>query len=162
MKMPPQHWKNTSLQHIPGERWTDCVFVDTDGKSFDYSGLYMISTMGRVKTCDRLHKIRTNCTIPVKSKIVKPDNLNGTDYLRVRLIRKGAGKAFLVHRLVMLCFTEKIPGKDKVNHKKGIKWDNRLKMLEWTDHPENIQHAFDTGLHRGYPGEESGQAKIDN
>src|ERR1700677_246872 len=162
MKMPPQHWKNTSLQHIPGERWTDCVFVDTDGKSFDYSGLYMISTMGRVKTCDRLHKIRTNCTIPVKSKIVKPDNLNGTDYLRVRLIRKGAGKAFLVHRLVMLCFTEKIPGKDKVNHKKGIKWDNRLKMLEWTDHPENIQQAFDTGLHRGYPGEESGQAKIEN
>jgi hypothetical protein len=162
MKTPPKHWQNTSLQHIPGERWTDCIFIDTNGKSYDYGDLYKVSTMGRVKNTPHLHKIRKDCTIPVKERIMRPDNLNGTDYLRVRLTKNGKSSALLVHRLVMLCFTEKIPGKDKVNHKKGVKWDNRLKMLEWSDHPENIQHAYDTGLHHGRPGEESAMAKIDN
>ncbi|AII17211.1 putative HNH endonuclease [Aureococcus anophagefferens virus] len=53
-----------------------------------------------------------------------------------------------VHRLVALTF---IPNddpkkKDKVNHKNGIKHDNRVENLEWCTQSHNMQHAYDTGL----------------
>ena len=34
----------------------------------------------------------------------------------------------------------------EVNHKKGIKTDNRATELEWTTHLDNVRHAFETKL----------------
>ena len=32
------------------EIWKDIKFIDTDGKEYDYEGLYQISNLGRVRS----------------------------------------------------------------------------------------------------------------
>lgn len=47
-----------------------------------------------------------------------------------------------VHRVVLTVFVGVIPTKPWVNHKNGIRSDNRLDNLEWCTPSENATHAF--------------------
>lgn len=102
-----------------------------------YEGLYEVSSFGRVK---RIGK----CTASPTERILKSVIICG--YLVVRLSKKGKGKMKTVHSLLANAFIKIHPAKTEVNHKNGIKTDNRPENLEWVTRGENIRHAYKNGL----------------
>ena len=67
-------------------------------------------------------------------------------YFDVLLQYKGQEKRFYVHKLVATAFVEGWREGLEVNHKNGIKTDNRAENLEWVTHSQNHQHARDVLL----------------
>lgn len=115
---------------------------------------YMVSNIGRVKSKDRF-VVFTRSGISGKqyhkSKILSSSTVKH-GYNVVRLSQDGNMNSFSVHRLVANAF---IPNKDKkleVNHKNGIKDDNRVENLEWNTKSENTLHAYKNKLMPRYKG----------
>lgn len=69
------------------------------------------------------------------------------DYCRLRVTIDGNHTPTTVHRLICAAFYGP-PNKEKyfVNHKNGIKQDNRCENLEWISQGDNNRHAVETGL----------------
>ncbi len=70
-------------------------------------------------------------------------------------------KTILVHRLVWIVFKGLITDPElQVNHKNGVKSENRLSNLELLTASANSQHAFDTGLSTPQKGSVHGRSKF--
>lgn len=66
-------------------------------------------------------------------------------YFRLNCTINKKTVTLLVHRLVAECYIG--PRRDRtVNHKNGIKTDNRVENLEYVSAGENTTHAFRNGL----------------
>jgi len=116
-----------------------------------YEGLYSVDKNGCVYSHPKKTRKGTRKLNPIKYS-------NG--YLVVDLVKNGKRKKHLVHRLVCIAFLENKKNKPQVNHKNGIKSDNRLCNLEWNTRSENQKHAIKTGLRHGPSGEKNGQCKL--
>lgn len=112
-----------------------------------YEGIYEVSDTGLIRT----HKDKTtystrhNTLRHWKQRILKDKTPNGRD-ARLALWKDGKEKYFLVHRIVAEAFILKVEGKECINHKDGNPKNNHVSNLEWCDHEENNNHAFDNGL----------------
>src|SRR5205823_1039103 len=81
-------------------------------------------------------------------------------YHRVMLHINGLRQRVLVHHLVATTFIgPRLPGM-QINHKNGIKTDNRPQNLEWVTSKDNNIHALVTGLRRGPFGEKAPNSKL--
>lgn len=68
--------------------------------------------------------------------------------------RTGKQKQRLVHRLVALAFLGPAPQGTQVNHKDGVKTNNRPTNLEYVTPKQNTHHAMRAGLRGTYVGEQ--------
>jgi|AntAceMinimDraft_18_1070375.scaffolds.fasta_scaffold92334_2 hypothetical protein len=112
-----------------------------------YEGYYEVSNLGRVRSLDRVIDLVNPLTggeIKRKGKLLKQRELFG--YMLVNLCVHDRRKNTRVHRMVTEAFLDNPDNKPYVNHKNGIKSDNRLYNLEWVTGSENNIHAFKTGL----------------
>lgn len=56
----------------------------------------------------------------------------------------------LLHRQVALHFIPNPYNYEQVNHKDGNKWNNHVSNLEWCSAEQNVTHALETGLRKGF------------
>lgn len=115
-------------------------FKVNDSEWFDipgFNGFYMINKSGEVKSLRRITQTITGKVIVSPEIILKPFPREG--YLGVSLSRGLKSKHYVIHRLVMLTFHG--VSRLHVNHKNGIKTDNRLENLEYVTQKENNNHA---------------------
>lgn len=98
-----------------------------------YEGHYEVSNLGNVRS------IKFGKTLILKASYTR-------GYKQVYLYLNGKSKHSPIHRMVAESFIDNPLNKEQVNHKNGIKDDNRLENLEWVTRSENTKHAIKMGL----------------
>lgn len=118
-------WQNLSVADLAGELWLPVPeYPPSDG--------VYCSNMGRIKTGHTKNRGKFRILILV------PNN-NG--YPTAQIHRNNIRRTFTVHRVVARLFIPNPDNLPEVNHKYGVKWDNRATELEWVDRHGNMQHA---------------------
>lgn len=111
-----------------------------------YGGNYAVSDKGRVIS------IRADKGF---AKIMSQHD-NGHGYKHVHFRQKTKSYNIYVHRLVAEAFIPNPKNKPDVNHKNGIRHDNRVENLEWVTAQENNHDMYK----RGYVVSEKTKAKM--
>ncbi|SRR6266516_536444 len=128
----------SSEQHI-------LEFVQRGGFQIDEEG-----RIWRLQTLTRTGRMR-----PIVPRLAEKQLADG--YSVVRLGRRNIAKA---HRIVWMANNGSIPDGLEINHKNGLRSDNRLANLELVTPGENLFHAY-RALGRWRPtGEKNGRSKL--
>lgn len=131
------------LKPLKNEIWKSIVISKND-KLIDLSKDYQVSNYGRVKVLKR--KVWNRFDYILKPEIILKARFNKKGYVNYILQKDGKKFCVIGHRITLNAFVKNIFNKPQVNHKNGIKIDNRLCNLEWCTNSENLKHALEFGL----------------
>jgi len=131
------------------------IWVDIIG----YEGFYQVSNTGKVRSVDRSIKYSNGKVYVYKGKELSL-KYRKDGYYTACLCKNSDEKNLFVHRLIAFAFIPKVDNKPFINHKNGVKTDNRIENLEWCDYSDNNKHAYDTGLNSTLKGEKSHFSKL--
>ena len=125
-----------------------------------WEGSYQVSSLGRVRSIDRMVTAIDGKVHHRKGRFLKPRRTD-RNYLNVVLSKtKSYQPSIRIHRLVALAFIGPPPDpKMEINHKNGVRDDNRVENIEWVTKSENVKHAFRIGL-RCWKGENHPTSKL--
>lgn len=122
------------------------TYVETWKPVIGYETLFEISDMGNIRSFRKPSVNRWGAYFKNAKALAPHHDKKG--YLRIRLWRSKTEKfvTHKMHRLVAQHFIDNPLNLPQINHKNGIKDDNRAENLEWCDNRYNQIHALKTGL----------------
>lgn len=120
-----------------------------------YEGLYAVTEDGKVLSLERIDPLGRH-----KKAFYLKQDFKVSRYCHVRLCKNTVIKNYDVHRLVAQAYIPNPDNYPQINHKNGIKKDNRVENLEWCTSQQNIIHAWETSLNRHRKGIESATHKL--
>lgn len=134
-----------------------------------YGGFYRVSNTGLVKSMPRVVIRKNGKPLTIKERIIG-ESVATSGYPAATLSANDMPKSIYVHALVALAFIGKRPAGLFINHKNGVRTDNRIENLEYCTPLENVRHSidvlgnkpfqnFDRTLNRG---EKHSGAKLNN
>jgi len=110
-----------------------------------FEDFYEVSNLGRIRGL-------------IKGGILRPCTSN-KGYLQVCIFTKNYRKLTTIHKIVAAAFIGPKPEKMVINHKDGIKTNNRPENLEYISYSANNSHAFKMGLKKNH-GQHASKAKL--
>lgn len=94
------------------------------------------------------------------SKLVR--RLDTKGYYQFSYTLLGKKRYTMVHKLMALAYLPKVEGTTEVNHKNGIRTDNRIENLEWVSRGQNIKHSYDILKRKRIQGTMNRKAKLND
>lgn len=104
--------------------------------------LYEVSNMGRVKSLAKFIKVREGTKQRYRPEYIMRPCVAKCGYVYVSLSKNSKFKSIRLHRIVATAFIINTENKPTVNHKNGVKTDNRVENLEWSTLSEQQKHSY--------------------
>ena len=122
----------------------------------DSHGKYEVSSYGRLRKIARW----TDGLHTYEHRLLSLE-FNNWGYFSVSLSSEGRQRHWPVHRIVLEAFIGPAIGERNIpNHKNGVKTDNRVENLEWTNARENALHSYQALGQQPMKGSLHGTSKI--
>lgn len=114
-------------------------------KTVPFAPFYEASTHGRIRSIERYREVvifGKSHSRKIRPRVLSPGLMSRGYHVVDLVIGNAVARTFSVHRVVAITFLGEHPDKHQVNHKNGVRTDNRLENLEWMTPSENIAHGF--------------------